>query len=66
MMKDDLVHGLTSARVPASQEGGVAAFTSNKLLSQTSPFLLTFNEVGENDHNQIAVSERSKKIHQEN
>ena len=28
-----------------------AEFTSNKLLSQTWLFLLTFNEVGENDHN---------------
>ena len=34
-----------------------AEFTSNKLLSQTWLFLLTFNEVGENDPNITAVSE---------
>ena len=61
MMKDDLLHWLTS---PAQQrEGGVALFcqaaefTSNKLLSQTWLFLLIFNEVAENDHNIPAVPE---------
>ena len=51
-------------------QGGVALFcqaaefTSNKLLSQTWHFLLTFNEVGENDHNR-STGEFNKNIQKE-